>query len=822
MKGMKDLKKGIALLLTFVICFTLLLGTATTTLAMDAFTGTFTDGFEALADSGDLFKLPGTNWFYRGGTAAGGINSIPTGTMVSKETKPDGVRSGEHSVLFTPQGFYGTGGIGSIQHKNGLDLPLNEWYIIEAYEKAASENPASDLTGRVSARYTGGGLFGSDNSLVNTPLLNNTEWTRVYCVFQATEATYDSTQGYKPAVGVVQSQGSDTDPSKKGEAYSVYIDDVSVKVVKAASVAITSEKGKQVDIPVSGSITVPMQAVAYNEFGTNQVTQRISWSIAKKNGTALQGVSIDASTGVVTISAEAEECIAYVTASQDGITSAPVALVVNPAGTSKEKPANLLPITSFANGFDGYTTVLEKPNDGGTKLSAVKNMGRTDLYSVFLSNHTPSTWQVQGLDYCFVKTASGIQKPLAAGKYVFTGYARTAQPDTRGAFALAMRYKHSDVGGGGTQWVFAYDPRQAGFITSPNWTLASGGFEVPDLPTDGYIEMDVRVGTFDNGPSVVSAPFYFDDIYLAKQEYMYTELETDGNDTVAVDPAGTVTKAIEATTYDNADAAYTNLAYTWSATDADTGMAVTGITFENTTGGVNVKIGSSTEAGKVKITATLNEDTTVRRSQILTLTKEPAVEHTVTVSITGDGKVFNGTQEIVNGATVKVANGNNQEFRIEPGAGQEVKSVTVGGSDWPFTNNAVKLENVTKDVALSVTFGAVEEAKPELADTSSVYKTNYDNGGTLVPSATVFTTLKNGYGWDVVSFGVEVCEKNGTVVLPLTVERKTSDGKYGVQVFGVGLEKGKTYVLTPYAVISKYGQQETETIHGVPREFTLE
>ena len=819
---MNDLKKGIALLLTFAICFTLLLGTATTTLALDAFTGTFTDGFEALADSGNLFDLPGTAWFYRGGTAAGGINSIPTGTMVSKDSNADGVRTGKHSVLFTPNGFYGTGGIGGIQHKNGLDLPLGEWYVIEAYEKAASQNPASDLTGRVSARYTGGGLFGPDNSFVNTPLLNNTEWTRVYCVFQATEATYDSTQGYKPVIGVIQSQGSDTDDSKKGEAYSVYIDDVSVKVVKAASVVITSEKGKQVDIPASGSVTVPMQAVAYNEFGTNQVTQRISWSIAKKNGTALPGVSIDASTGMVTITSEAEEGVAYVTASQDGITSEPVVLVVNPAGMSREKPANLLSNASFTNGFDGYTTVLEKPGDGGTKLSAVKNMGRTDLYSVFLSNHKTSTWQVQGLDYCFVKTASGIQNPLAAGKYVFAGYARTAQPGTKGAFALAMRYKHPNVGNGNTQWVLAYDPRSSGYITSMNWTYAAGAFEVPQLPADGYTEMNVRVGTFDNGPSIVSDPFYFDDIYLAEQEYMYTELETDGNDTVAVDPAGTVTKEMKATTYDNADSAYTGLTYTWTATDADTGNAATGITFENTTGGVNVKIDGSAEAGKVKITATLQENTTVKRSQILTLTKTPAAEHTVTVSITGDGKVFNGTQEIVNSGTVKVANGNSQEFRLEPSAGQEVKSVTVDGSDWPFANNAVKLENVTKDVALAVTFGIIEEAKPALADISSVYKTNYDNGGTLVPSATVFTTLKNGYGWDVVSFGVEVREKNGTVVLPLTVEMKTSDGKYGVQVFGVGLEKGKTYVLTPYAVIAKSGQQGTETIHGAPREFTLE
>ena len=197
----------------------------------------------------------------------------------------------------------------------------------------------------------------------------------------------------------------------------------------------------------------------------------------------------------------------------------------------------------------------------------------------------------------------------------------------------------------------------------------------------------------------------------------------------------------------------------------------------------------------------------------------PVEKHTITISITGDGRVYAGTQEIADGGTVQVANGGSREFSLTPGAGQEVKSVTANGSDLPVTDHTVKLENVSGDTALSVTFGAVPDEKPALTGTSSVYKTDYDDGTTVYPSATVFTTLHTGNGWQVDHYGVEVQEKGGIVVLPLEVKLKTPDGKYGVKVFGPGLEKGKAYLITPYAVISKDGH--SETIHGTPQEFTL-
>ena len=85
----------------------------------------------------------------------------------------------------------------------------------------------------------------------------------------------------------------------------------------------------------------------------------------------------------------------------------------------------------------------------------------------------------------------------------------------------------------------------------------------------------------------------------------------------------------------------------------------------------------------------------------------------------------------------------------------------------------------------------------------------------------MFTSLDVGYDWTVVSTGVEIRDdQNKKLPLPVASTNITSDGKFGVRVFGAGLEKGKTYTLTPYAVVED-GQGNQTTVYGTPKTFTV-
>lgn len=54
--------------------------------------------------------------------------------------------------------------------------------------------------------------------------------------------------------------------------------------------------------------------------------------------------------------------------------------------------------------------------------------------------------------------------------------------------------------------------------------------------------------------------------------------------------------------------------------------------------------------------------------------------------------------------------------------------------------------------------------------------------------------------------------------LPLEAAQ-SKDGKYGIRVFGEALIPGKTYVMRPYLIINKDGDEKT--VYGAEKEFTV-
>lgn len=70
------------------------------------------------------------------------------------------------------------------------------------------------------------------------------------------------------------------------------------------------------------------------------------------------------------------------------------------------------------------------------------------------------------------------------------------------------------------------------------------------------------------------------------------------------------------------------------------------------------------------------------------------------------------------------------------------------------------------------------------------------------------------------SVGVEIRDAAGAVI-PLAVAQAniTSDGRFGVRVFGAGLISGETYTLTPYAIVKKGAEQKK--VYGQEKTFMV-
>ena len=267
-------------------------------------------GFETYSPGDNLFSV-GNYWAKRSQCTA----------VVTDAEK----RSGSNAVLMTPIASTTSGGVEGIATKTlveGITQADNEWYLLEAYVKPASQTPSEDLRGMAAVRCKNGGLL-----LQGTPVsLSQSQWTRVYTVFQNTAENY-GTQGYRPVIGIAQNG------SREGENYAVYIDDVSLSVVQAASLS-TPVGTEIITIPDSGNVTETYTTTVYNEFNDIKVSQsRVTWSLKE----AKSGVSINEKSGVLTVESSAAAGTVEIIASQDGVSSP--ALTVNlekiPEGKAK-------------------------------------------------------------------------------------------------------------------------------------------------------------------------------------------------------------------------------------------------------------------------------------------------------------------------------------------------------------------------------------------------------------------------------------------------------------------------------------------------------
>ena len=198
----------------------------------------------------------------------------------------------------------------------------------------------------------------------------------------------------------------------------------------------------------------------------------------------------------------------------------------------------------------------------------------------------------------------------------------------------------------------------------------------------------------------------------------------------------------------------------------------------------------------------------------------PPSSHTVTVTVGSNGQVKRGDTVIENGGTVSVETGGSVSLTLLPDEGYEVETVLAGGQALTPSGGMVTVDNITQDLNISVAFRLKGESEPVInANGNVVSDPSYIPDGKVDPvySALIYSTLNTGYGWEIVSVGVEIRDAAGAVI-PLAVAQAniTSDGKFGVRVFGAGLTSGETYTLVPYAIVKKgtdqkrvYGQEKT-------------
>ncbi|MDY4976326.1 MAG: S-layer homology domain-containing protein [Clostridia bacterium] len=238
--------------------------------------------------------------------------------------------------------------------------------------------------------------------------LNSDSWTRAHLLFQNTAVNY-GTQGYRPVIGVRQSGTAD------GDNFAVYIDDVSLTVVQAARLDKPTGS-EEIAIPSSGSVTESYTTTVYNEFDETKVSQsRVTWSLQE----AKEGVSIDAQSGVLTVSSTATAGTVNIIASQDGVSSQALSVAL---GTIPEGEVKTLSFsvtgggsvkvkgkTIGANTADktvavavGEQVVLQLVPDVGSRVQSVL-FGTEDITGQISDNSvtTPSVTEDQTITVAF-------------------------------------------------------------------------------------------------------------------------------------------------------------------------------------------------------------------------------------------------------------------------------------------------------------------------------------------------------------------------------------------------------------------------------------
>lgn len=166
-------------------------------------------------------------------------------------------------------------------------------------------------------------------------------------------------------------------------------------------------------------------------------------------------------------------------------------------------------------------------------------------------------------------------------------------------------------------------------------------------------------------------------------------------------------------------------------------------------------------------------------------------------TVTCDGtSVANGEEIVVdyNNATAK-------NFAIEAKDGYVIEKVLV--NDAPVATDTLTFKNVITDQKLEVVFAKKVAVAPVLPDTTPTYvfDADYETGAQVA-----YFTVNTGYGYTftdgIAKFGevggeFEKMENSGIFAEYLN---NNWNGRYGIKVFGAGLEQGASYVLAPYLV----------------------
>lgn len=206
---------------------------------------------------------------------------------------------------------------------------------------------------------------------------------------------------------------------------------------------------------------------------------------------------------------------------------------------------------------------------------------------------------------------------------------------------------------------------------------------------------------------------------------------------------------------------------------------------------------------------------------------ERQAEQTVdlAVSITGQGTVSADGQPLANDSKITVASGSDKTFTLQPGEGWQIGTVSAGGNTLtPDGNGTVTVKNITEAFTLNVSFIEKTVQEPSFSGASQLFEGIYtpaDEPAAQYYSSTVFSAINPGYGWEIVTFGMEVYEEGSATPLPLAVELRDTDGKYGVRVYGPALETGKTYVMRPYMQIKNKTDNTEKTVYGTAKTFTV-
>ncbi len=193
--------------------------------------------------------------------------------------------------------------------------------------------------------------------------------------------------------------------------------------------------------------------------------------------------------------------------------------------------------------------------------------------------------------------------------------------------------------------------------------------------------------------------------------------------------------------------------------------------------------------------------------------------HDVSISMGRGGKVMDGASELKDGDKVAVADGADKTFTVIPDENYAIDMIYIDGQEMG-DRSPVTIQSVKKETTLRVTFKVTRAVEPTWGATSEVYLAPYTPAGSSIsyPSATVFSALNPGAGWEVIEFGVKIYNQAG-LELPLVAHEALADGKYGVRVYGPGLNVGETYLLKPYAKITDGSQ--SKTITGSEKTFVL-